>query len=136
MAKKQISLKVGGELPKALGACVDAFKEVNLLRLAMDKDVKAIKQREIEIKEHLIENLSASDTTGVSGKRYRAQITREDQPTPDDWEKIYDYISENDRFDLMGKSLNTKAVKEMWDNDEDIPGVKIIQVKKLSITKL
>lgn len=133
--QRKVSLKVGAPLPKSLGACVDAFKEVSELRLDMDKDVKKIKARENEIKEHLIENLSVSDTTGVSGLKFKAQVTSEPQPTAEDWEDIYDYIVEHDRFDLMGKSLNSKAVKDMWAEKKKIPGVGSINVKKLSVTK-
>ncbi len=131
-----ISLKVGAPLPKSIGRCADAFKEVQELRLAMDKDVKRIKDRENEIKDHIIEHLSASDDTGASGLKYKALIKTDVKASADDWEEIYDYVVENDRFDLLGKSVNQKTVKELWDNDESVPGVKKVNVKTVSITKI
>lgn len=138
MAKKKVKLsyKFGDPLPKSLGICADHLKAVGNLRLLMQKDVDEVKQRETEIQEHLIENLSASDDTGVSGKKYHAKVVSKPQATADNWELIYDYIHQEDRFDLLGKSLSQTAVKEMWENDEKIPGVKKINVKKLSITKV
>ena len=81
----KISYKVGDPLPKSIGQCADYFKKINATRLLMDKDVQEVKKRENEIKEYIIEHLSASDDTGASGKHYHAKITTEKQPTAEDW---------------------------------------------------
>lgn len=133
---RKVSLKVGAPLPKSMGACADAWHEVNKLRLAMDKEVKVVKDRETEIKQHIIDTLSVKDDTGAAGKFYRAQIKTEEQPIVEDWEDLYDFVVDEDRFDLLGKSLGTKAAKEMHAAGEKIPGVGKMIVKKLSITKL
>lgn len=132
----KVSLKVGADLPKSIGACADAYHYVNKLRLAMAKEVKAIQDRETEIKKHIIDNLSVKEDTGAAGQHYRAQIKTEEQPTVKDWELLYDYIVEEDRFDLLNKSLSITASKEMHAAGTKIPGVGKIIVKKLSITKI
>lgn len=132
---KQISLKAGDPLPKSLGACADALKEITDLRLAMSKEVDDVKAREHEIKEYLIENLSKDDT-GVSGLKYRAQVKQKTKYSVQDWTKVHDYVYDNDRFDLLGKSLNQKAATELYDAGEKLPGVDRIHVPTLSITKL
>lgn len=134
--EETLSLKVGGKMPRSIGRCADAYHDVRVLRLEMKKQTDAIQARETEIKDHIIENLSKSDDTGASGLRYKALITESEAASADDWDDIYDFIMENDRFDLLGKSLNQKSVKEMWDNDEKVPGVKKVNVKKVSITKI
>lgn len=133
---KRTSLKVGDPLPKSIGRCADAYHEVRELRLAMAKEVDVIAKREREIHEHILENLSASDDTGASGLRYKALVITSVKPQAKDWEEIYDWISENDRFDLLGKSLNSRTVEELWENEVTIPGVGKVNVKKLSITKI
>lgn len=133
---KRASLTYGDPIPKSLGRVVDEFKEVNALRLAMEKEVKEVQKRENELKDHLIDNLSASDTTGVAGLRYRAQVTTDDQPTVEDWDAVHDYVWDNDRFDLLGKSIAKAAVKEMMDAGQKIPGIGKITIKKLSVKKL
>lgn len=131
-----ISLKVGDPLPKSLGRCADAYKEVNAIRLEMDADVKLIKSRETEINEHIIDNLDKGDLTGAAGLKFKAQIKPGIAGSVTDWELLYDFIVEKDRFDLLNKSLNQKAVKEMLEAGEKIPGVEKINTKKLSITKV
>lgn len=132
----KVSITFGDPVPKTLGRCADEYHEVRELRLAMQKEVDAVKARESEIYNHLVDNLSASDDTGAAGLKYRAQIATSEEPTVQDWEELYDYIHENDRFDLLSKSLAKKAVKEMQERDENVPGVGKITVKKVSITKI
>ncbi len=103
---------------------------------AMQKEVAAVKKRESELRDHLIDNLSAGDDTGASGKKYRAQIKTATKPTVTDWEPLYDYIVEEDRFDLLGRSVNAKPVAEIWESGETVPGVDKITVKSVSITKI
>lgn len=134
--KVRLSYVAGDPMPKSLGICADHYKAVQSLRLLMQKDIDVVKKREKELEDHIVENLSASDDTGVSGKKFHAKVTSKKQPTADDWEKIHDWIYENDRFDILGKSLNSKAVNEMWEDGKVIPGVKAVNVKKLSVTKV
>ena len=133
---KHVSLKFGAPMPKTIGRCADAYKEVSELRLAMQKEVDTIKERESEINDHILENLSASDDTGASGLKYKAQIKTSVAPSATDWEAIHDFVYENDRFDILGKSLNKKAIEELWDAGKKVPGVVKINVKKVSITKI
>ncbi len=131
----QISIKAGDPLPKSLGACADALKEVSELRLAMTKEVDAVRSRETELREYLIENLSAEET-GVSGLRYRAQVKKKTKYSVKDWTKVHNYVYDNDRFDLLGKSLNQKAAGEIYEAGEKLPGVDKVHVPMLSITKI
>lgn len=128
-------LEVGAPLPKSIGKCADLYKEVQNLRLAMDKEVEAVKKRESEIKEHIIANLSKSDDTGAAGLRYRAQIVMKDSPRCLDWPALWAYIAKHNRFDLLQKRLGDKAVMDTL-ADNSIPGVEVIRVPDVSITKI
>ena len=128
------SLKVGKPLPKNLGMCADFYHEVQQLRLAMEKEVATIQARESEIREHIIENLAVGDK--AKGSFYKALVTSDEKPTPDDWAAIYDYVYRYDRYDLLAKKLNAKAVEKIWDEGEKVPGVKVFHAKKVSITKI
>lgn len=126
----------GSPMPSSIGLCADLFHEVRELRLAMQKEVDKVAAREKEIKDYIIDNLSKSDDTGAAGKRYRAQIVSKVTPAAADWEKIHQFIAENDRFDLLQKRLADKAVKDMWEEGEEVPGVERFNAIDVSITKL
>lgn len=126
----------GSTLPTSIGACADLYKEVQEVRLAMQKETDAVAAREKEIKDHIINNLSKSDDTGAAGKKYRAQIVVKEVPKADDWDKIRAYIVEHDRFDLLQKRLADKVIKEMWEEGEQVPGVGKFNAVDVSITKI
>lgn len=126
----------GSSLPDSLGPCVDLYKEVSELRLAMQKEVDAVKARESEIKQHIIDNLSKSDDTGVAGKKYRAQIVTKTAATVADWDKVWQFIRDNDRTDLVQKRINDKAVKEIWEAGEQVPGVEKFNSVDVSVRKV
>lgn len=133
MAK--IFYEKGKPIPKSLGEVADHLKEVTLLRLEMKKEVDLVEAREKELRNYLVENLSDKET-GVSGRKYHAQVKKSVKPIVDDWEEVYDYIVDNDAFHILGKSLNAKAVNEIWDDDKKIPGVSKMHAKTLSLTKV
>ncbi len=128
--------RLGGPIPETPGRAADLLHEVTALRQAMQKDADYVKARETELRDHLIATLDASDDTGASGLRYHAKILRKTKPTAVSWNEIYDYVAENDRFDLLQRRLSDKAVMEIIDNGETIPGVGKIIVKSVSITKI
>ena len=63
MAK--ISITAGDPIPKSLGRCADELADVRALAVAMGKEVAAVKKRESELRDHLIESLSAGDDSGA-----------------------------------------------------------------------
>ena len=131
----KIFYEKGKPIPKSLGEVADHLKEVTLLRLEMKKEVDLVEAREKELRNHLVENLSDKDT-GVSGRKYHAQVKKSVKPIVDDWEDVYNYIVENDAFHLLGKSLSVKAVNELWEAGVKIPGVSKMHAKTLSLTKV
>lgn len=129
-------LEVGGPIPRSIGRVADLYHDIRDLRLSMEKDVDKVKARESELKEYMIANLSKSDDTGASGLRYRAQIVSKDVPRAADWPKVHKFIQETGRFDLLQKRLGEKAVMDMVADNQTIPGIEIVKVPDVSVTKI
>lgn len=129
-------LEKGAPLPRSIGMCADLYNDVRTLRLQMEKEVAEIQARETEVKDHIINNLSKSDDTGAAGKRYRAQIKLKDTPHATDWKLTWAYVAKHNRFDLLQKRLGEKAVMDMYEAGETIPGIEIMHVPTVSITKI
>lgn len=127
---------VGDKMPPSIGLCADEYSAVRALRLAMENMTKAVKARETEIQEHIINNLSKSSDTGASGLKYRAQIVMKDTVNIEDWSLLTGYILENDRFDLVQKRLGETAAMDLIADGVDIPGVRKMKIPKVSITKI
>lgn len=129
-------LEVGGPIPQSIGRTADLYSDVRALRLTMEKEVEKVQAREKELREYIIANLSKSDDTGAAGLRYRAQIVSKDVPRAMDWAKVHAYIQKTGRFDLLQKRLGEKAVMDMAEQKELIPGIEIVKVPDVSITKI
>jgi hypothetical protein len=129
-------LEVGGPIPVSIGRTADLYSDVRQLRLSMEKEVERVKARETELREHIIANLSKSDDTGAAGLRYRAQIVTKDVPRAVDWPAMHAYVQKTGRFDLLQKRLGEKAVMDMVADGQPIPGVEIVKVPDVSITKI
>lgn len=129
-------LALGGPLPPSIGRCADLYSDMRTLRLSMEKEVEAVKAREHEIREWIIGNLSKSDDTGAAGLRYRAQIVEKEVPRAMDWPAVHGYIQKTGRFDLLQKRLGEKAVMDMVADKQAIPGIEIVKVPDVSITKI
>lgn len=134
---EQNYLEVGAPVPKSIGRCADLYAQVRDLRRAMDKEVEAVKARETELREHIINSLSKSDDTGAAGLLYRAQITIDDVVRVKDWSTVWRWAKDNDRPDIYQKRLSEKAVTD-WiaQNGKAIPGTEVVHVPNVSITKI
>jgi hypothetical protein len=128
--------QTGAPLPASIGLCADLYAEVRELRLAMQKMVDDVKARESEVREHIIDNLSKSDDTGAAGKRYRAQVVTKLKPALKNWDAFVGYMLMHNRFDLVQKRMNERAVLDMLEEGEGVPGVERFNAVDVSITKI
>lgn len=130
-------LEKGYPLPPSIGLCADEYSEVRALRLAMEKEVEAVKARESEIRNHIIENLSKSSDTGAAGLRFRAQIVQKRTYRVTEWPVLWSWIRKNDRFDCLQKRLNETAAKDFEEAEKRaLPGCEPVTVPDVSITKI
>jgi hypothetical protein len=137
MAEQVNMLEKGAPMPLTMGRCADLLKDVQQLRLSMEKEVEEVKARESEIKEHIINNLSKSEDTGAAGLRYRVQVVMKRKTKVIDWSLLHSWIRKNDRFDMLQKRLSDTAAQD-WQEQEQrvLPGCEIINLPDLSITKI
>ena len=89
------------KFPKALGACADLVYSLRQERLAAQKVVDALEEKEKALREHIINTLPKSEATGAAGKLARVTVMTKDVPQVKDWEKFYAYVKKNNAWDLM-----------------------------------
>ncbi len=123
-------------IPKLLGQCVDLLYTTRQTRLVEQKDIAEYKEVETALKDHLINEIPKSESTGQSGKLANARIVKKIVPVVEDWDKFYKFVKRKNRFDLLQRRLNEEAVKEMWDRGEKVPGVGTFNALEVSVTKL
>nr|MDA3888335.1 hypothetical protein [Allgaiera sp.] len=99
-------LTKGAPVPASIGRCADLLRDVQDLRIVMEKQVAEIKARETELREHIIENLPKEGPDSVAkGLRYKASINEKEHFSVTDWPEVYAFIRQNNRFDMLKKDL-------------------------------
>jgi len=129
-------LEKGGPMPASLGRCADLLYDVKQLRLEMQRQTDEIKARETEITNHIISNANA-DNQAFGGQHHIAKIVKEEEPVIEDWGVFCSWVRKNDRFDLIQKRINSKAVSEVnATQGRSLPGLGTFTAVKISLTKL
>lgn len=127
----------GGPMPKSVGACADLYTEVRELRLAMDKAVKAVKERETEIYNMILSTLQESPDSGAAGDTTSVRMTEKEVFHAKSWDQIFPWVASKNQFQLLGKSLNNKAIRELYEEYGQLPpGVERDEIEQLSFTKV
>lgn len=122
---------------KKLGALADELYETREARLALQKQIDMLAAREKEIKDYLIDTLPKSDASGISGVKARVTIVVKEQPTVTDKQAFWDYINDHEAYELAQVLRpSAPAIKERWENGEEIPGIDKFNAVTVSINKV
>lgn len=124
------------KIPKKLGEVADLLYATRAARLAKEKEAEELKSQESQLKQHLIDNLPKSETTGVAGKTARVQVVVKQRVGVDNWDALYAHIKKTGAFDLLQRRVSDTAVKDRWENSKQVPGVSATPVVDVSITKV
>lgn len=124
------------KIPKAIGAVADLLYKTRQQRLALQKEVERLAGEEAELNDHVIKTLPKSQARGVAGKLARVTVNAKDVPTVKDWDAYFEYVRKKNRFDLIQRRFNKKAVEEMLDEGEKVPGVEMFKAVTVSVNKL
>ena len=105
------------------GGLVDRLYSLQNRQRVCNRVVDRLKKQEQDVKDRLLELLQTYSVTGVSSSHGTASLKKEIIPTVNDWETFYQYIIDNDAFDLLQRRPNSLAFRCRWESGEDVPGV-------------
>lgn len=123
-----------------LAQIIDAATEYREEIRQLDKEVK-LKKETFKVFESMI--LAAMKAAGTEesplmqagGLQSTATLSEDEVPTVADWDKLNEYIKDNDAFHLYQKRVAAKAWKEEKAITGDLPGVESFKVLKVSLRK-
>lgn len=129
------------KLPKTLAECGDLAYQLRQERYELQRAAKALDAKESALESHLINNLPASEATGVRGKVAMAKIEEKELAIVVDWDAVYEYIIKRQKkepgvWSLLQRRINEAPVKEMWAKGKKMPGCEKKLVKVVSLTKV
>ena len=118
-----------------IGDKIDKLYELRAIRLDLSREVDEMKAKEVAMKQDIMDELDAVGLAKATGQKATAGRTCKIQPTVLDWDQVFDYIKNNDAFDLVQRRISNLAWKERLDSGILIPGTESIDVWDLSLTK-
>ena len=118
-----------------LGEAIDALYQARAARLAKAKEVKDLQAAEAAAKLEVLRLLGEAGLEKASGKLATAGITMDNIPFIKDWDAVYGYIKENDRFDLIQKRIGVVAWRDLFKDGILVPGTEAAIDTDLSLTK-
>lgn len=123
------------ESPAKLGEIIDKLYQKRSERLALSKQVDALKAEEADLRRLVIQRLQDVGLDSGRGTLATASITQDDQASVKDWSALENYILEHKSFDLLQRRVSVTAVRARWENEEVVPGVEKVTLTDLSLTK-
>lgn len=115
-----------------LGELADLYDAARTERLAADKVAAAHKADESAAEAMLIEQMRSQEVSACGGSKLVVRIGSPDMvPAVKDWAKLYEFIKQNDAFDLLERRPGKAACRARWDDGQDVPGVEQFPVYKL-----
>lgn len=118
-----------------LGESIDALYQARAARLAKAKEAKDLQAAEVAAKLEVLRLLGEAGLEKASGKLATAGILTEDVPYVKDWDALYGYIKENERFDLLQRRIGVVAWRDLFKDGVLIPGTEAGVDTDLSLTK-
>lgn len=123
------------QYPKTIGACIDMLYEQRAKRLDLQKVIDNAKKEEAKLEAHIIDTFGKSEIRGAKGDVATAAVKTDVVVELQDWDAFVRWVAATKSFDCLRKQPGATAIKERWDNGEQVPGVAPFQKISLSLTK-
>jgi hypothetical protein len=123
-------------VPSSIPEAVDLYYTTRQRRLDLQKKTDELDEIEKALKSYLIEALNSEESMGMAGKIARVEIKEKEKPTITDWHQTMKWIAETESWDCIQRKLSDRAIKDRWEEGEEIPGVGKIVVKELSLHRV
>lgn len=121
-----------------LGSEIDKLDTLRKDRQTKNQALEAAKKAEREQHEKVIELLKGQRLDKASGQAITASIQRSEVTQVDDWGKVETFAKRNNALHIFQRRLSEPAIREFVQhrNGKPIPGTKMVEVEKLSVTSI
>ena len=118
-----------------LGSLIDSLYNLRAQRLDLARKVDALKAEEETRRYQLLEMLQKYGLAKASGLIATVGQVHKVEPLVSDWDEVWGYIKETNRFDLLQKRLSAPAWRELEEGGILVPGTVRQDIFDISLTK-
>ena len=117
---------------------VDKLYEIQEEIKHLNEQLDILKSDKKSIEKQVLYQMSMMDCNVLGGNQGKVVLKSKEVVTipPDKWDEFHEFVRRTDSFHLLQKRVAQQPMLELMHDGEDIPGVKVTELKKLSISKL
>lgn len=104
-------------------------------RLELDRRSKEIGELENELKQLIMAHMEEQHVYVAGSPHVTVKLKITPKPTAKDWREVYQYVKDNDAFDILFRRLNEKALIERREQGVEVPGLDWFPVASLSVSR-
>lgn len=123
-------------IPKTGGACADRLYGIAQEKALLQRQIDALDEERRRVEVVLNAELTGVQATGIRGKVAKVTVLISQVPVVEKWDALYAHIQKTGNFEFLQRRVSAPAIREIWDDGEEVPGVAAISLQKLSVTKL
>lgn len=122
-------------MAETLGGKIDELYTKRAERLEAEKKVDEMKAEESALRAEIAKMLEESGVEGATGSIANARRTTKTVGNVKDWTLLFQYVKDNDAFDMLQRRVNDAAFRARLEDGEAVPGVEPFVVHDLSVTR-
>ena len=114
----------------------DMIEELHQMREQIRSDEAALKELKKQFDEKQWNVIALMEELGLDQAKSNSAtvfVAKDTLPTVKDWEKLTNYIKENDAHYLFQKRITQTAWKELIESGQEVPGVEPFEQTKLNM---
>ena len=109
----------------------DLYNERELLKELQSKE-KAAKQVINELETRIIINLENQGVDRIGNDVCTVSIKKEIVPTVEDWDSVFQHISDTGQFELLQRRMSATSYRELQQMGQEVPGVVSTELTRMN----
>jgi hypothetical protein len=122
--------------PPLLQSLMDQLLNLRNAKKILTKEIDALTEKYDRIKDQIIEILDMQGTRGAMSKTATVAISESEIPSVEDKLAFWEYVRNTDGYELLDLRPGITATRELHHMGTNIPGLKFITVRRLSLTAI
>ena len=123
-------------MKQTIGEMIDQLAQLKVIMAKLNKELKSLTEKYIDIEQEVIDNLRDLGLKSADSTTVKVTLKTEDYPNVEDWEALYNFITENAIPYLLQRRLSVTGYRDLIEAGTEIPGVATFTKTSLSLTKL
>lgn len=122
---------------ETVGSLIDGLFDLREERRELAAAERMVKSRYEALEARLMAALDGQDMTQARGGKATATVSEDDYATVVDWDRLYQYVAQNQAFHLLQRRVNNAPWKELCAlNGQPVPGTDIFRKRTIALRRI